>query len=188
MKLFATFILTALLCLSSKAQTNPPTFFNSVESYFSSFNTNLDTTFANERLELAIGVDSIQGGSTPIANSLRISYNVYHPTNGATAISLENVVDNSGIAGTIVSEQFGAGLSFIVHDTKLTLYADALYDFNPHQSLNHKGKLTTDSAFGGEVGLRVQKALTIHTFAGIGIGAVIPINEQKVQAFTGFTF
>lgn len=169
-------ILTVVLFATiARAQTTPPTFFNSVESYFSSFNTNLDSTFATERLEIAIGVDSVQSGVTPLANTLRISYTVYQPSNSVTALSLENVVDNSGVAGTIVSEQFGVGFSFIIHDTKLTGYADALYEFKTHDIM-------------AEIGLRVEKALTTHTFAGIGLGVVVPRNEQKFQAFTGFTF
>jgi len=170
------------------AQTTNGTFFNSLEGYFASFNTNLDSTFATERLEVATGVDSVQNGSVPLANSLRLSYAVYQPSNGVTQVSIENVVDNSGLAGTIVSEQAGIGFGFIVHDTKLTGYLDGLYDFNPQTSVNKKGKTVTDSAIGAEVGVRVEKAMTLHTFSGIGLGVVLPRNEQKFQAFTGFTF
>lgn len=177
-----------LIGTSAMAQTTPPTFFNSVSDYFSSFNTNLDSTFATERAEIAIGVDSTQGGSVPLANSLRISYTVYQPSNAVTALSIENVLDNSGVAGTLVSEQLGLGFSFIVHDVKLTGYADGLYDFNPATKTNSKGKTRKDSAFGAEIGLRVQKAMTTHTFSGIGLGVILPRNEQKFQVFTGFTF
>lgn len=189
LKLLILIGMASLTAMVSQAQTNmPPTFFNSLEGYFASFNTNLDSTFATERAEIAVGVDSIQGGATPLANSFRISYNVYQPSNGVTAISIENVIENAGVQGTILSEQAGIGLSFVIHDTKLTGYADGLYDFQPHTTTNAKGKVRKASAFGGEIGIRVEKAMTTHTFAGIGLGVVLPRNEQKLQAFTGFTF
>lgn len=186
--LVATVALFATVGAVNAQTTPPPTFFNSVSDYFSSFNTNLDSTFATERAEIAIGVDSTQGGSVPLANSLRISYTVYQPSNSVTALSIENVLDNSGVAGTLVSEQLGLGFSFLVHDVKLTGYADGLYDFNPATRTNSKGKARKDCAFGAEIGLRVQKAMTTHTFSGIGLGVILPRNEQKFQAYTGFTF
>lgn len=187
-KVILTLSVVAFFATTAPAQTTPPTFFNSVSDYFSSFNTNLDSTFATERAEIAIGVDSTQGGNAPLANSLRVSYTVYQPSNAVTALSIENVLDNSGVAGTLVSEQLGLGFSFIVHDVKLTGYADGLYDFNPTTTTNSKGKTRKDSAFGAEIGLRVEKAMTTHTFSGIGLGVVLPRNEQKFQAYTGFTF
>jgi len=178
-----------LLGLNSIAQTAPPpatapaassdtgNFFTSVQSYFTSFDTNNDSTFATARGELATGVDSTQGG-VPLANSLRLSYNVYKPTNSAVQLSLESVTRNSGIAGTLVSEQFGLGVNFIIHDAKLTLYGDGGYNFNGVKS---------DKYF-AEIGARAEKALTTHTFAGVGIGAQLPANRQVFQVFAGFTF
>lgn len=162
--------------LGSKAEgqsnaTPAGSFFGTVQNYFTSFNTNLDATFATERGSLWTSFDSIQGGRVPLANSLGLSYNVFK------AISAESVTRNSGIAGTVLSEQVGLGLNFIVHDTKLTGYADGGYAFSePSQKLY------------GEIGLRVVKALTEHTFAGVGIGLQVPANRQVLSASVGFTF
>jgi hypothetical protein len=157
--------------------TDTGNFFTSVEQYFSSFNTNLDSTFATARGELATGVDSTQGG-VPLANSMRLSWNVYSPSNSPVRLSLESVTRNSGVAGTLVSEQAGVGLNFVVHDAKLTIYGDGGYNFNG---------VKQDKYF-GEIGVRAEKALTEHTFAGVGVGAQLPANRQVFQVFAGFTF
>ncbi len=168
---------------SAQAQTNTPSgsFLGTVQDYFTSFNTNYDATFGAERVTLWTGVDSIQGGATPLANQLGFAYDVYSSTgaNGlkTTAVQLENVLRNSGVAGTVVSEQAGLGLSIIVHDVKLTAYADFGYDL----------QATKDKLY-GEVGLRAFKALTEHTFAGVGIAAQVPANRQVLSVFAGFTF
>jgi hypothetical protein len=167
------------LTLVASAQTNPPptqsSFFDSALGYFSSFNTNLDSTFGLEKGTVWTGVDSIQGGEVNLANALGISYDLYK------SVSVESVTRNSGIAGTLLSEQVGVGLSFVVHDAKLTVYADGGYGFA-------KEKSSTADRIYGEIGLRVQKALTTHTFAGLGIGAQLPKNSQVFSAFAGITF
>lgn len=163
------------LALTCSAQTNTGSFYQSALSYFTSFNTNLDNTFGLEKGTIWAGVDSLQGNEVNLANSLGLSYDLYKK------ISVESVTRNSGIAGTLVSEQLGLGLSFVVHDAKLTAYADAGYDFGL------KDAKTADRIF-GEVGLRVQKALTDHTYAGVGIGAQFPKNSQVFSAFAGISF
>jgi hypothetical protein len=166
------------------APPNPRSFFQSFTGYFTSFNTNYDATFGAERATIWTGVDSIQGGAVPLANSLGISYDLYSAGVNTktlfkgTAVSVENVIRNSGVAGTIVSDQLGFGLSFVVHDVKLTAYADVGYD------LQQRGR---DKIF-GEIGLRVMKALSEHTFAGIGQGAQLPANRQVFSVIAGFTF
>jgi hypothetical protein len=164
-------------------------FFNSVAGYFTAFNTNLDASTAAARGSLWTGADSLQGGDVPLANSLGLSYNVYTPgSNSPVRIGIESVTRNSGVAGTLVSEQFGPELKFIVHDVTLTAYADPLYDFAAQPTKNAKGKSVAADRFGVEIGLRLQKQLTDHTFAGTGIGARLPKNEQVFQVFAGFTF
>lgn len=188
--------LVSALGLSAPAQTNTPpappensgTFFSSVADYFSSFNTNLDDPVSASRGSLWTGADSIQGGKVSLANSLGLSYNVYQPSNAPVRFGFESVTRNSGVAGTLVSEQVGPRLSFIVHDTTITGYADPLYDFDPDTHVNAKGKTITDGAFKVEIGLRLQKQLTTHTFAGTGIGAQLPKAKQIFQVFAGFTF
>jgi len=178
-------VVSALSAVNLLAQTNAPaptlptssgSFASSVQSYFTSFNTNLDSTFSTARGEFAVGVDSIQGGTVPLANSLRLSVNM-PGTNWLSAFSLESVTRDGGVTGGIISEQVGLGINFVVHDAKLTLFADGGYNFD---DAAHRGF--------AEVGVRVQKALTEHTFAGIGMGAILPGNSRVFTAFTGFTF
>ena len=165
----------------SQTSNNPPApaqgFFTSVEGYFTSFYTNLDSTFgATARGSIWTSVDSIQGAQVPLANSLGVSYDAYK------SLSVESVIRNSGVAGTIVSAQGGLGLNVIVHDTKLTLYADGGY------GLNGSSPDGPSSRPYAEFGVRAQKALTAHTFAGLGIGAQLPGNRQVFSALVGFTF
>jgi hypothetical protein len=207
-KLFFSLVLGFVLALGSSAlaQTPPvppaPTatapaasdapaggsFFNSVEGYFASFNTNLDASTSAARGSLWTGADSIQGGNVALANSLGLSYNLYQPSNSPVRIGFESVTRNSGVAGTLVSEQAGPELKFIIHDVTLTAYADGLYDFAAQDTKNAKGKTVSADRIGVEIGLRLQKQLTEHTFAGTGIGARLPKNQQVFQVFAGFTF
>lgn len=170
----------ALGLFTAKAQitTNSPegSFPSAVLSYFTAFNTNLDSTFALEKGTVWTGVDSIQGGSVPLANCLGISYDLWK------MVSVESVTRNSGVAGTVLSEQFGAGLNFVVHDAKLTLYADGGYN------LYSPGKSKFADRLYVEMGLRAMKALTTHTFAFIGLGVQLPSNLQILSAGGGFTF
>jgi len=170
----ATLALTAPAQTLTNAPAAPPassgTFFDSVTGYFSGFNPELAGTFTN-RGQFWTSMDSIQGGSNPLANSIGMSYDVLGK------LSLEGVFRNSGAAGAVVDAQGGLGLSFVVTDVKLTAYVDGGYGFAE----------TKDPAY-GEIGVRVLKALTPHTFAGVGIAAQMPANRQVLSAFVGFTF
>ena len=162
---------------------NSGSFFQSVTGYFTSFNTNLDGTFLQEHGSIWTGVDSIQGGPVPLANSIGLSYDLYRPTNSAVRISVENVLRNSGVAGTVLSEGMGLGMSWVVHDTKLTAYLDGVYGVGG-EAANAKFM----DRLNAEIGLRVQKALTDHTFAGVGFAVQLPSNRQVLSATVGFTF
>ena len=176
--------LSVVSCQLSVAQTNsvPPnsgSFFNSVGNYFTSFNTNLEATFGQTRGKLWTGVVSLQGGNTPLANVVGLSYDVYKPSNSAISISLESETLNSGVAGTVVSQEIGPGLNFIIHDTELTAFAHGGYEL----SAGSRG-----SRVEAGIGLRLCKALTAHTYAGTELSIVLPRNEQRIGAFAGFTF
>lgn len=150
----------------------PDSFFNTAESYFTTFNTNLDATFGatNYRGSVIVGADYVQ--SVNISSSLGISYDI------GKGFSAESTTRNAGIAGVILSEQLGIGYNLVIHDLKITAYAAPGYDFNA-------------KAVYGAVGARLSKALTSHTFAGIGLeehfgkGGVSP---PILSVFTGFTF
>lgn len=146
--------------------TDQTSFINSAIGYFSAFNTNL---LWLDRGEVVTGVDSIQNSSVNLANSLRVSYDIWK------VVSAEVGIRNSGIAGTIVDYKGGIGLNFKVVDTKLTLYGDGGYSRVDRRAL-------------GEFGIRVSKKLTSHTFAGIGLGVIVPQNAQVFQAFAGVSW
>ena len=173
-------IITAIIGLAAlglQAQTGVPTppadngsFLGTVQSYFTAFNTNLDNTFGASKGSIWTGVDSIQGGTVSLANSIGVSYNLYK------MVSAEGVIRNGGVTGTILSYQGGLGFNFLVHDVRLTAYADGGY-----------GTSGKDRTY-GELGLRAQKALTEHTYAWVGVGAQLPANRQIFSAGVGFTF
>lgn len=198
------FVLVGLalaLSLTAMAQTNAPapgsaavsaapappantgSFLTSVQDYFTSFNTNLDGTFGASKASLWTGVDSIQGGDAPLANDLGVSYNVYKQT-----LSIESVTRSGGVAGALMSEQAGIGFNVIVHDARLTLYADGGYDLAAKDGLTAKGKATHPNRMFGEIGLRAAKALTAHTYGFVGVAAQLPKNAQVFSAGVGITF
>jgi hypothetical protein len=159
---------------------------NTVLGYFTSINPALDSTFGASSFDLWTGVSSVQGGPHPIVNDLGLSYDVWRPvpaTNAAvrTAISLETVIRDSGLAGSLESFQFGPGFSIIVHDVKLTAYLDGGYNFMDKTS-KFKDRLF------GEVGLRAKKAIGTHFYMGVGLGQQFPNNIRVLSAFTGATF
>lgn len=150
-------------------------FFQTAQSYFTSFNPALESTFRDQRGEFAIGVDAIQGGDAPLANSLRLSYDAFGK------VSAEVLVRDSGITGFLLSAQAGPAINFVIHDAKLTLYGH----------VGHRQDEASDNPekIFGEIGVRIQKALTEHTFAGVGMGVQFPGNSTRTfSAFTGFTF
>ncbi|MEN6533047.1 MAG: hypothetical protein ABFD89_05250 [Bryobacteraceae bacterium] len=170
----------ATLALTAPAQTNStdtltaPTdtssFFKTAISYVSSFNTNLDCTFTN-RGSFWTGMDSIQGGSNPLANSIGVSYRVWN------SVEAEGVMRDAGTAGSIVSAQGGLAVAFRIHDTRLSMYCDGGYGFGEDR----------DRVF-CEPGFRVDKALTEHTYAGVGLGFQFPSERKILEVRAGFTF
>jgi hypothetical protein len=110
-----------------------------------------------------------------------VNYDVYRfAGSNSTAglrISVEDTVRDSGIAGTVLSEGFGVGLTYVIHDTRLTAYLEGVYAMNELQD-----------KYCAEFGLRISKALTTHTFAGVGIGMQLPSERKILSAFAGFTF
>jgi hypothetical protein len=158
-----------LLTNAPPLPTSQGSFINSAFGYFTSFNTNLDSTFATDTALLWTGVDSIQGAGVNLANSVGVSYKVWK------AVSLESETRTTGIAGVLLSQQLGANLGFTVHDARLLLYADVGYAID---------KSAKDKIY-GEIGVRVLKALTANTFAYIGVGAQLPSNVQVFSAGVG---
>lgn len=170
----------------AKAQTstNQPapsagSFFNSLGSYFTSFNTNNTQAFGVNKFKLWTGAESIQGGVVPLVNVVGLSCDVYKPTNSTVSLALENEEFNSGVAGTAIGDEIGGGINFNVVDTELTVFAHGGYNFT---------KVKGQSAYDGAIGLRILKALTPNTYAGAEFSVIIPQNEQRIGALAGFSF
>jgi len=191
------YILTALIveaiilvgAICAKAQTNltpPQTFFQSTMNYFSSFNTNLADTFASDSVDVWAGADTVNNQT--MAASFGIEYLPFHATSTnafASGLSLESVTRNSTVAGTVVSEQGGIGFGLTHIDTRLTGYIDFGHRFDTDQSYFAPG-------------LRVKKALTDNTFAGVGLELPIYLSSghgltsgapaPTLSVFSGFRF
>lgn len=184
-----------LLPVVSRAQINtnlPPQpagfsdLWNTITGYLTSLNTNYVTTFGLNRFDLWAGVSSIQNGPVPIVNDLGFSYDLWRSnlsTNTGTigGLSLETVVRNSGVAGTLTSGQIGMGASVIIVDTKLIFYVDG------GNEVYAPGIRPADRWY-GEIGLRVKKAFGLHTYSGVGVADQFPHQRQVLSAFAGFTF
>ena len=169
-----------LICGSLFAQTPPPTptdnasFFASAQSYFTSFNPEFSGTFTNNAGSAWTGIASVQGAGVPLQNEIGISYRLVKPL-----LQAEVVLRDSGVTGGIVSVQGGIALVKIVNDVKLTGFIDG--------GLNIARETHGDRAF-GEVGVRIQKAMTTHTFTGISAAVRFPSGTRVFQVFTGFVF
>lgn len=190
--LLAIVSLVTLLAIPAMAQTNEPAppppsgigdLWNTTFGYFTHFNTNL-TTFRASKFDIWLGVDSIQGDPSPLQNELGAEFDLWRPaasTNStvAFAFGIENVVRDSGIAGSLTSEQAGIDLSAIIWDTKASIYFDGGYDFA--QTVQHK--------FYGEVGIRVKKGIGDRFYLGVGMGVKVPAaNNRLFFGYTGLTF
>ena len=151
-------------------------FIGTTFGYFTSFNTNLAGTFGASSGTVWAGAVSILGGppgEPSMANELGMSYAVYKH------FSPEVVLRNANVAGTVVSLSGGVSYGLVLVDTRIAPYVGGGYDWN-------LGKMY------GEVGLRIQKALSTHTFAGVSYGVQITGDKgsppQVLGAEVGFTF
>ena len=169
----------ALLSLTGYSQTNGfapmdnASFYASAQGYFTSFNPEFEGTFTNNAGSAWTGVVSVQGAGVPLQNEIGISYKIYK------AMQAEVIIRDSGVAGVLVSVGGGIGFTKVVHDVKLTLALDG--------GVNLARAVRGDKAF-GEVVIRIQKALTKNTFAGISAAVEFPRGNRAFQAFTGFVF
>lgn len=170
-----TLVVALFAGFACQAQTNSPqSFFQSVGLYFGAFNTNLADTFATDRLNVSIG--SVTVGNSEMAADARFDFRL--STN--SPFSLDACVRNTTVAGTVLSYQGGVGYSIVKVDTKLTIYLDGGYKTDVNQPY-------------AAPGIKVSKALTANTFAGVGIELPIyfrnsPIGGNQPVAPTYYIF
>lgn len=176
-------VIIAAILLSAtvgvQAQTNvtatPPQFWTTAANYFTSFNTNLASTFATTGAAPYHG--SIWTGpalqnNIGIGNDAGVSFEI------AKNISAESVTRNLGVLNTIQAQEVGLAYNYVYVDTKLTAGVAGGMRFSPNQ--------------GYVAGFAmIEKALTTHTFTGVrveiqsgGKSDLVPI----VDLIAGFTF
>ena len=173
-RILCLFFLGAGLVAAQTTTPQPPasaTFFQSAAAFFTSFDTN-STTFSAEHAEVWASADYQSGLN--FAAGFGVQYEL--PRN----FVLESFTRNAGIAGTIVSEEVGAGWALRHYDVKLTFGADGGYNW-------HAGRPQL------EVYADLRKALTPNTFAGIRLSYLTTFNHQSpgapvVGIITGFKF
>lgn len=157
------------------AQTNssvpPQNFFQSVQQYFTSANTNF--TWTSNRLECAVGADYMS--SVNWANYLDAQYDVGR-------FGIETKMRNAGIAGTVDSVQAGIEYTLVqYYSVKLEAGVIGGYDLE-RNSVIIEPKLT------------VRSKLTANTFAGLVLSLPIwtagkPMNNvPDVGVEAGFTY
>lgn len=182
---FTGLLAAAGLC---RAQTNTPPpqqFYQTVFGYFSSFNTNLSDTFSTDTVDISAGADTVDNAN--MAASFTVEVLPFRSSSNvlASGLSIESVTRNATVAGILVSEQGGIGWSATHIDTRVTGYVDFGRRFDTSQNYFAPG-------------LRVKKALTDNTFAGVGLELPIYLNSNHGQSsgapaptlsiFTGFRF
>lgn len=170
--LLAIVLYSAISSFAQDTNTSPPNFYDSFTSYFTKFNTNLAPTFATDRVNIWLGADTINSSTTEA--SFGISVYIAKPW------FVESVTRNGAIAGTVVTEQLGAGYSFVYVDTKVSSYVDIGYKFDNNKPYT-------------ELGIDIRKALTLNTYAGTRVALPIYWTQRQnitptISIFTGFKF
>lgn len=171
-----------LVCWPAGAQTttNSPqqNFFQTTMSYFSSFNTNL-TTFRSDFVNVELGTASINNENMTEELALTVSpFKFGVDTNtGYASFDLNYIGRNATIAGTLVQQEGGIGLSKSYYDVKGSVYVDGGYDFTKKQ-------------WYPAIGFRVRKALTPNTYAGVGLEEAFRSGNTAptLSIFAGFKF
>lgn len=185
-------LLTLLLILGGRAarcQTNSPTlpqnFFQSVEQYLASANTNY--TWAGNTFEIAAGADYMS--SVNWANYLDAQYDFRSTLNSQNSqpafldrLALEAKIRNAGVAGTVVSAEAGLQCTLIsYYSVKLEAGVDGGYDLERNAAMI-------------EPKLTLRDKLTPNTFAGVCLSLPIwaggrPVNNvPDIGVEAGFTY
>lgn len=166
---------TAAAQSTNSAPLTPQAVLGNIGTYFTSFNTSL--TWTNTPVSIWTGANYQSSVNT--SSELGISYDLWRPS-AETAFAPEAVVRNAGIAGTVVSAQGGLGVSLFHYDVKVNGYLDAGYNLPLNTPLI-------------EFGVRLEKKMTVSTYAGVGLGFAHYFkgpsqNTPTITAHIGWTF
>ena len=122
------------------------TFLTTVQKYFTSFDTNSATFKKASEIDVMVSADTKDGVTSA---GLGLNYSLWK------FVGVEGTVRNAGIGGVVVSAQGGLSVSRVIYDVKASFYVDGGYSF----------QLNTPYV---ESGVRVLKALSPNTAAGVG--------------------
>jgi hypothetical protein len=138
--------------------TSDSSLLTTVQGFFTSF-TGLQTFQTNDTIEIYTGAEQVGGNNT--AATLGISYNpsFTHITTNIF-IGIDSETRAAGVGGTILSQNIGINAHYVYKDVEFQAFIDASYEFN---------RSANSSPLAAEVGVRVWKALTDHTFTGPAI-------------------
>lgn len=174
--LLSALVLSLNLNTQAQTSTNVPSFLNSVEYYFTSFNTNF--TWTNCIVEASSGYKQVTGANA--ASFVDAQINVYGSFN------LDASIQFSGVGSAINGGEFGVGYAYRHYDTELTAELLGGYD-------NTKVTRSGNGSFEIEPALILKKKMTLNTYSEIGISEPIftsgRFNSQPTfRIGAGFTF
>lgn len=165
--------LTAVINLKAQTNTLPttvPSFFTSVQSYLTSFNTNY--TWAGEVFDAETGYKQVTG-----VNAASFANVNFHIGDSFEAVG---TIQYSGVGSAINGGEIGIGYAMNHYDTRLTIDLLGGYD-------NNRGT--------GEIEpkMEVKKKLSENTYASVGMSLPVffegGFNKQPTfWAGLGFTF
>lgn len=164
-------VLLLLVGISAKAQTNVttvPTFFGSVQAYFTSFNTNY--LWTGVMFDAETGYKQVTGVNA--ASFADINYHI------GDAFEAVGTIQYSGVGSAINGGEIGIGYAINHYDTRLT--ADLLGGYDLNRAC---GEI--------EPKLEVKKKLTTNTYASVGMSLPIFFNggfNSQPTFWTGLGF
>lgn len=140
-----------------------PSFFNTAEGYFTSFNTNLLTFQSGmDNVDISTGTENWNN-----SRMLAVFHGDARVYQTSTNISLRVVATfyNDTTLGSLSKADGGVGIAYSLFDTKTTGSINGGYDWEAKS-----GYVRPD--------LKFEKAMTQHTFAGVNLGIPLYFKGQ----------
>lgn len=162
------------------ATTNAPAnFFQSVEGYLTSANTNY--SWANDSFEMSVGADYLSGVNWAAALNAQYDLQSVSQNSFVSHLSIDGDMRNAEIAGTIVAAEGGVQYAFVeYYSVKIYGGINGGYDFQINSAI-------IEPDFG------VRAKMTQNTFAGLRLSLPIFFSGAQnhivnVRAETGFSY
>ena len=140
-----------------------PSFITTAEGYFSSFNTNL-FTFQNGQDNVDITTGTENWNNKQLLAVFHGDVKIYAPSTNTSIRGLATFYNDTTL-GSLSKADAGAGLAYVLYDTKTTGSINGGYDWEAKS-----GYIRPD--------LKFEKALTPHTFFGVNLGVPLYFHGQ----------